>query len=429
MKNKNTSIIINIKFALVLLMAFGLLFPNEFRISGIYTIHFLILSIILLTTVLIHKFSIPKEFKNLFFFSYFLVIPIETFYHNSIKIGIFFFLQTVGILLIVYNGIKNKSQFDYSLEFLIKIFGILSVLGIIETFTNFNIFDCIRNVNTQIDTGLRFGLHRSRGMMVVCQNYGIFLIMAASLTFYQIQNWKNKKIYKIIYILISINELCTLTRATIAAFIVTQVILVIKCGEIKRFKVWIRGIIVFVILYFVVTVLKIESVNNALNSIYSMFIAVLDPEAASQIANQFGTNVGGIGQRLDLYGWILEEIQGHELLGLGPYEVFIRVVNADFTKTSIENQYLSLLFHYGWVGLGSYILWGIAYMCYLTKKFIADKRQNSRTLSFNFVMLTFMAVYFIALFTCAEIDEVYLIMYTMGLTFSHNLLKSKGAFQ
>ena len=88
-----------------------------------------------------------------------------------------------------------------------------------------------------------------------------------------------------------------------------------------------------------------------------MFMVIVDPSYKDLVYPSFGTNVGGIGNRLDLFHWVWDSIKDHQLFGYGKGVPFAYRVNEfGLIKRSIENQYLSRLYRYGVFGMGSFNL-------------------------------------------------------------------------
>lgn len=121
----------------------------------------------------------------------------------------------------------------------------------------------------------------------------------------------------------------------------------------------------------------------------------------------------------------MEAVKGHEIWGLGATAKFERVINTVFTKTSIENQYLSLLYRFGWVGLGLYIIMSITILHYFWKNRNVGYKINEK-LSLNVMFLLCFISYYILMFTFAEIDEIYFIHSLLGIIFAINKIYERN---
>lgn len=270
------------------IMILLLLIPNECKIKGNYAIYYLISILsILMIFMLKGKIRIPPLLKHIPYTIYYVVIFLLYLFSGSTIGAVLYLVQSFCIVFLMYNSIRDCDDGDRILAFVARICGCLAILGIIETFTGFNIFDFLRNT-TAIETDLRFGLHRSRGMMVVPHNYGAFLMFASIVVFYVWQkekNFKAKRMYCVIYILVFINEMLTFTRATMAAFIVLQVTLGVLSGKITKPIRILQGVAVVAIGWIAVEVFDISIIKNIFNNFTQMFLAVLDPSTASSITN------------------------------------------------------------------------------------------------------------------------------------------------
>lgn len=414
--------------AIGILMCLCLLIPNETRISGRYAIYYFILALMCLVVLMKSgRVRIPSFFKNPFSWIYYGVMFCLYLYHGTTLGGFFFLIVSFGIIFIMYNAVNNLDALEKILNFIVKLVVVVAVLSIVEAFTGFNVFDLIRTVNT-IDSQVRFGIYRSHAMMVVTHNYSAFLLFAETIIMYmwlKENSTKKRKYYKAAYIIVFIGMMLTLTRASIAAFLVLQFVLGWLTGAIQKPLNIIKAVMVVLFVWIGVEIFNIEAVKSVLSSFVLMFMAMMDASTANSISSEFGINAGGVGQRQDLYDWILEKVKGNELLGLGPQARFSRFINADFTKTSIENQYLALIFRTGWIGMLSYVLFNLQVIFYLFKHRNYGEIINGR-ISLNGMMILTLIAYLVLMFTFSEIDEIYFINVILGLLFSMNdLWKAK----
>jgi hypothetical protein len=171
-----------------------------------------------------------------------------------------------------------------------------------------------------------------------------------------IQNIKGKK-FIVSYVLILINILATLTRAAILGVAILQCIWLIRAGILKSLKRHIKAVLCIGVL--IIIILQLPQVKVATQAIINMFLAVLDPTLAAEMASTFGVNAKGTGERLELYSWVWESID-NKWLGAGPTTAFgyewITPTGSTALKWSIENQGLAVLFKYGLSGLILYIV-------------------------------------------------------------------------
>ena len=117
------------------------------------------------------------------------------------------------------------------------------------------------------------------------------------------------------------------------------------------------------------------------------------------------------GNRLDLYSWVWNAIQGHVLLGLGPGATFSHDItygnimySSVVTKTSIEVEYLKCLFHYGFIGLLSKVAFMISILISTLKRGLSDRKVGN-LLSFEMTIGCAFLTYFLSFFTVMQDTE------------------------
>lgn len=409
------------------LLCLCLIIPDETRIAGNLAIYYFVTFLMCLTLLLRHgKIRIPVFFMHPLSWVYYILIVCIYLYHGTFWGSLFFLIKSVGIIFIIYNSVNSLEKVEYMFNFIVKFVVIIAILGIVEAFTGFNVFDLIRTVNN-VESQVRFGLYRSHAMMTVTHNYSAFLLFAETIIIYmwlKETNKKRKKNYRFAYMIVFIGMMLTLTRASIAAFLVLQFVLGWLTGAIQKPQNIIKAIIAIFLVWMCVEFFNIEAVKRVVDNFVLMFWAMMDANTASSISSEFGINVSGIGQRQDLYDWILDEVKGNGLLGLGPKARFSKVINAGFIKTSIENQYLALIFRTGWIGMLSYVFFNIQLLFYLFKSRNYGEMINNR-ISLNGMMIFTFLAYLIMMFTFSEIDEIYFINIILGLLFSMNDMLDK----
>ena len=122
--------------------------------------------------------------------------------------------------------------------------------------------------------------------------------------------------------------------------------------------------------------------------------------------NGFTDNPGGVGNRVDLYGWVYEEVEDDIWYGKGYTAKFEHVfVNKDGynqVKSSIEVEWLRTLFRYGIFGLiGEIIL-----LLSVTIKAFCTKEAPENGLGFGKTCLSILLAYIIVFFGVMQNQDV-----------------------
>lgn len=300
--------------------------------------------------------------------------------------------------------IQTKEDFYYVIENVVNASGVLCIFGIIEEVTHFNIFSLLNTSGSTLNyNALRFGLLRIISFTGQAITYGIYIMFCLCLCFYLLQIYKVAGIRRnqlmLIYVLLWVNAILTLSRSSILCCLLSQVLLLFFCGAKKTIKtICSYSVIILVVIGFVCAFS--DAARVALLNFVWMLAAVFDPSYSSLISASFGNdNLIAQGNRIDLYNWVFESMNGKWIFGHG-YDVqfsYSHDVVTDgwtwtSTKTSIEVQSLFLLFHYGVITVVSQY---VAYIVALVNSWKNRKirMQNETTLGFNGVICSIIITY------------------------------------
>lgn len=133
----------------------------------------------------------------------------------------------------------------------------------------------------------------------------------------------------------------------------------------------------------------------------------------------------GVGNRFDLWYWVYLSMGNHWIWGNGMTAKFAYEVYTWQTKTSIENQYLFVLWHNGIVGLVMLILSYISTLIFTWKRRKQYINQGNEKISFNVVMFVIMIVYYIAELGVQETDMTRMYSVFIALIIAYNRIANK----
>jgi hypothetical protein len=357
---------------------------------------------------------------------YFVITGIISFIHLQFSTGIGYIIDSCLILIIIYNLLQKEQDINKFMNVFLLFLTIYAALGILECLTGFNIWDLVRSAGYQ---RYRFGLYRSYGSSTNFTNNGAFLMLCLPIVVWKMQQEKvHKKRYAVIYGLVLLNILATLTRSIILCTIFLQFIWLLKSGMVQFIKQ--HFLQVMAAAAAVVLLVSIPVVYNFLNQFISMFVALYDYETANEISDSFGSNANGMGQRFLLYTWIFEAVKNKILFGLGPnctFEyAFTTLTGKRMIKTSIENQYLVHLYRYGMAGLFSYLFMLISIISRLWKNVENNLTGKGGKCTFGFMILTTAFIYFISGLSFAASDDFRMLFLILSLFFVHCQLIKRG---
>lgn len=343
--------------------------------------------------------------------------------YNSMATQIEYFLISYFLTrYVILNGVRSREAFNRIISAIILIFSIYSIFGIVEAFTEYNIFDAV--FNRYVETGyaansIRYGIMRGHGVCTISINNGILLSMAWAIAGYRLFNLKVGKIrWTICYILIGVECCLVLSRASIAFGVIVQCLLALKCG----YKWILQRLFVGVLLVTPVILLMSNKLTQFISAIVQMFLpilAVFNDSFYKYINTAEG--IGSIGQRLSLWGYIFDSVKDKILFGWG-YSAQFSVMIGNFNKTSIEVHWLMLLFQAGLVGMAGFICYqgGCLKSICATKTSIGEYRVE-----FSYVMLIVTVGYFVVLFTCAGFEDLQMFYLLMALFEAYKCLENE----
>ena len=128
----------------------------------------------------------------------------------------------------------------------------------------------------------------------------------------------------------------------------------------------------------------------------------------------------GVGNRFDLWMWVYLSMGNNWVWGNGAITKFAYKVYEWQTKTSIENQYLFILWHNGLVGLVLLILSYVSTLRFSWKRRHCYMDQDKEGLSFNYVVFILMAVYYVVALGVQETDLTRMYSIMIALLIAYN---------
>ncbi len=333
-------------------------------------------------------------------------------------------LAVICIIVVVY--VNNMERLNQALDVLIYTAGIVGIFGIIECMTHFNIFNVINTVGAQLNYNPpRFGLLRILSFSSHTIHYCLYCMLILGLIFYRGMNSDKKIKYAVIYGIVFINAILTLSRSSLLCLFACQIIL-FYFTDPKGFWKKMGKLILAGGILGILACLLIPAVREALKSFILMFLVIIDNTLAPEIAANYGTdNIYGIGNRFDLYSWVMEELKGHTLMGVGPwnefnhlYQIFRDGEWIYQRKIGIEVNYLDLLYKYG---IFTLILEVAAYgKAMVTGIFSKDTPMKSeKVLTFSKTCGTLILSYLVCWFAVGQGSEIKLILMIVALFFAY----------
>lgn len=382
--------------------------------------------------------------SSIFFWLYLMFYSIQAIFDTSISKAMAYIFSQLFICIIVYTEVKKRDILNEVLMAMIYACIFLCFTGIVEEITRTNIFHLISGLESSyFYTEIRLGIYRIETSFSHPIVYCAYLCFMAGIVVYMLdkETRKSKRnILKLAYILIWINAIFTMSRSTLFVLVLEQLILGYKTGVVK-FTKRISFIICSVLMLLGVIFILDLQISDKIKDVWYMLLSVFNDKYSALYSTSFGINQNAVGNRLDLYSWVIDAVKGNELFGMGTSAEFAYQVNSiettwytnyTWTKTSIENEYLFNYFIHGFVGLISFVLLIVGSIRYSYKvkrarKIITDTNfYEEKNLKFSDVIFVLLIGYAVILFSVRSSDNVRTFNIIMCLLFGYyNNLKSK----
>lgn len=389
---------------------------------------FNLVNIVALLFVILWAFGTKIQLASLsktsaFFWIYLVVYSLQAIFDTSITNAGAYIVSQLIVCLIFYSEVRKRDIHKEALKTLAYAGGLLGITGLLEEITRVNIFHIISGLpGNSFYKEIRLGIYRIETSFSHPIVYCAYLCFIAGILVYLIEHeesLKAKRLFKVIYVLVLVNAILTMSRSTLLILILEQFVLGYYTGFIRFSKKIIVGIAILIIFIVGSSSLNFSFVVK-LRDVWYMILAIFNDSYSSLFSASFGMNQSGIGNRLDLFNWVAESVKGHELFGMGTTSKFAYSVHAvestwsyayTWTKTSIENEYLYNYYIHGLVGLIAFVSNIISTIIYSAKTNSKSKNKKNynekkHRISFPKLMTILLLGYAITLFSVRASDNV-----------------------
>ena len=425
------------KFSLVLLI-FATIIPSYWFLFGrqiLNFIYYIATALFFAVTFLIPNKSIKVKYgtAGIYILSLFLY-SLHALWDTGILTAVNSIVSSAMVVLIVSKNVRNRFDFNKVIDGLLYAAFPLLILGILEAITGINIFQqsTLTLSGASFYTETRLGIHRVSsvfGHPIVFCNY---LSIIAALCIYRLSCVlirKKRRQFQLIYVMTILNVLLTVSRSVMLVFIAQQIILLTLKGEHWLTKRKISFLLLIIIGALLSDIFGL-GISEKISDIFNMILQVFGLGSDSYSSNFSSIGYTGVvGDRWNLYLWVILSLTGNWIFGRGTTTAFSYMATEYREKTSIENFYLSTLYHHGIVGL-IVMLFGLAgLMYYLIKKLNKNRKfnkklSNENRLTFNAVMLCIIIGEIVSYFMVDQSGEVRIIYICVGLAMAYNGLCS-----
>ena len=410
--------------------------PAYFKIAG-FSFPNLCCITLMLFAVLYRKLSSRiKRDMVVYALLLWMTANIVMYFYHSYFFGALWCICTVVAILIISDTINSKSLFIEILLTIVYVSGIVCCFGVIESLTGFNVFHYLNTSGDVININpVRFGITRIVGFAYQTISYAVYLDIVACLCFYLLTlkvgvSDRQKSNVKIIYGLVFINLLLTLSRSAILIFAITQIMLLWKMGMKKVLKTIFYCLILIVIALFIISLVA-PNIFHQIQNMYYMMMALFDSDYTALIQAEFGTdNLNAVGTRSDIFGWVYEKVKDCIWIGVGYKTTFSYEYDAGniwhtmLTKTAIEVEYLLTLYQSGLIGLVAEVF---LFITLVVSSFLKRIKCTSweNKMSFNYLCFVIFISIVVMYFMVNKSSEQYVLNLLIALFVAYNFKVKK----
>ena len=409
---------------MLFLFALYTILPDYFRLINIPSQLFCSLLIILLYFFLPSK-SINKTGLKMAFI-YFIPYAIVLASHGEAISLIRVFIERVVLFIILASILENKETYSHFVDTLLNLSIVEGVLGIIHFMFDFNFFSLFSNTldenfidsNYGAGTQYRLGFPRIEGSFSHAITYGIYVSLIACLCLWRYNNSKKTK-YILIYWLMALNLLLTISRMPIIVFVSSQILYLFLLSPAKAFAISLK-IFLFSIVILFITYIAFPVIWETLFSMISMVLAVFSDTGLSGISS-FNQD-SAFSYRAEMLRVVPKLVKDHMLLGIGASQMadFKFLINGSIQR-SIDNQYLYFFVLYGIIGIISVILRVFIVLFFDKKKFQTEPLLNRFSTYRNLMIY----IYALNLFSVAEMEEYKFVTVLLALAIADINIRKK----
>lgn len=397
----------------ILIALYTFLPQNYYIVGSVSVINFIALSLIVWYILTFKKIKLINFQKNNFLFWIFIIIQVVMFLTTAgIVSGIANFITYFIVCYLFVNIATDEDMLLSVIDMIILSGFILGLIGILEALTRTYIF---QSSLFNIEESIRYGVLRATTTFGHPINLGLYQGIVAILAFYRLNinhKRKNRKYYIAAYIIALISMILTVSRLAICFYLIAQSIILIQLGVDRFLRYVCIASILSILVIFTFSYIGFD-ISKLVNDFTNSVLSILG------FSSEVSSNTIGFGNRLDLYKWVIEDVRGNNLFGLGIEAKFSYKMYEWFTKTSIEVHYLNTYFKTGLVGLITLLL------SYFGNLYFMNRDRKKRYMDFEKkipltgVLIAIFISYYIAMFGVQETDtlRIYNILVCLGICY------------
>ena len=358
------------------------------------------------------------------------VANVGMYIYHSYYMGAVWTILMIAALLVVSSSVSNRLTFQRMIISLCYANGVVCILGIVESLTGYNVWEILNNSGqTLYYNAPRFGMVRIISFTYQTISYCTYLVIVSALIFYAISFSANKLIkrrLRIVYILVCVNVILTLSRSAMLVFIVAQGMLLWGMGFKKFVRNVIKILLVAIVVLFVMLIVS-PALFSKLQNLYYMLMAVFDNDYTNLISAEFGKdNLEAIGTRFLIYKWVSATVGDRWLTGVGystPFSYHYTGQSGIYTyeavKKAIEVEYVHTYYESGFIGVVAEVTAFVGIIATtLRNKFMPAEWEGN--IGFNYVTFVIVICLIVQYFSVNQSSEQNMFFLVVTLCISYN---------
>lgn len=396
----------------MLIALYSILPQNYYVIGNISVINFIALLLIVWYMLTFQEIKLIDFKRNNILFWIFIAVQVIMFFSTAgVVSGIANFITYFMVCYIFVNTVINE---DFLLSVIDMIIFVGLILGIISIFESISKTYIFQSSLFTVKESIRYGVLRATVTFGHPINLGLYQAIVAILALYRLStNCKinKKKYYFGIYVIALISMILTVSRLAICFYLMAQSIILIKLGIGKFLRHLCIAILTCSIFIFISSYIGFD-----ISKLTNDFI---DSVKSTLGLSSISSSTIGFGNRFDLYKWVIEDVKGNEILGLGMDATFSYKMFEWFTKTSIEVHYLYVYFKTGLIGLTTLLLSYVGNLYFINKDRKNKCMNFEKRISLTAVLMAIFISYYISMFGVQETDtlRIYNILACIGICY------------
>ena len=317
----------------------------------------------------------------------------------------------------VVSVIYSEKKFIKIIDTLISAGLVLGIIGLLESMLKVNFIQIFAKQDVVFFREIRYGMLRIMTTFGQPIAYGLYQVFIVTLINYRMGAGGKQKYLKFCYVVSILNIFLSVSRIPILAFVIIQILLLYYKSKKKFINYIVVGCVAVLVLgiFGEVFGFRVPLIDDLLQTVEQL----LSGNTAST------SRTVGVGNRFDLWRWVYVSMGNNWIWGNGASTEFAYKVYEWFTKTSIENQYLSVLWHNGMVGLVMLIFSYASTLHFTWKRRKNYINSNNEEMSFNIAVFILMIVYYIVELGIQETDMARIYGVFIALVIAYNRVIGK----